>query len=103
LPAASASPLVIQLLDNTEDEGVRRTRVFLMKSAQLLENRRVNFFQSAKNVERVRKDMKRKNLPPQLGLEGSRRLAQERDCGPLPPIILDEYQKTGLTEIAIRK
>ncbi len=85
----------------TKRQGVPHPPVFLSKSAQSLENMRVKFLLGAKKRKRVRKRMKRKDLPPQLG-RGERGEQRKTEYLPPTPHYMHEYQKKGLAEIAIR-
>jgi len=62
---------------------------------------RVKFLLGAKKRKRVRKRMKRKDFPPQLG-RGERGEQRKTEYLPPTPHYMHEYQKKRFTEIAIR-
>ena len=68
---------------------------FCAKSAQSIENKRVEFLENAKKCKRVRKRVKKK------GIVGSEWWVAKK--GILPPHYMHDYQKKGLIKWAIRK
>ena len=60
--------------------GVPPTPVFFFKSAELHENKRVDFFGSAKKCKRVRKGLKRK------GIVVSEEWVAKKEIPPKPPL-----------------
>jgi hypothetical protein len=80
--------------------------VFLPKSAETLEKKRVEFCVSAKKCKRVRKNVKIKGIPRfssgQAGDKGQGIGTRDRE-GVHTPGILYEYQNKGIAKFAIHK
>jgi hypothetical protein len=95
-----AENLRLKQFVGAESEGYA-TPGFLSKSAEAIENKRVESFASArkcKKCKRVRKNLKRQGI---MGSESSVEGNEERNAPPSPHY-MHEYQKKRLTEIAIR-